>query len=127
MPLVSGASLQKRRAVGPYSRPRAIATIDGRTREGRFIRDVRSDLLSHVGGRPSVTQAALIERAVMLSLHVAMMDAKAASGRVLSEHDSRTYLAWSNALARTLRQLGLKGAAAEPRSLRDSYTQAAAG
>jgi hypothetical protein len=86
-----------------------LQKLDGRTKEGRLLRDVRSELVSHVGGRPSATQKALIERAVWLSLHVAQIDARMADGRALTEHDSRTYLAWSNTLTRTLRQLGLKG------------------
>lgn len=72
------------------------------------MRDVRAELVAHVGGNPTATQKALIERAVWLSLHVAQLDAKAAEGRGLTEHDSRTYLAWSNSLTRTLAQIGLK-------------------
>lgn len=115
-------STAPRKRLGPYSRPRALARMDGRTKEARFLRDTRADLLRHVGGTPTVVQAALIERAVILSLRVAQMDAKAADGGVLTEHDSRTYLAWSNHLTRTLRQLGLKGGeGTAPRSLRDAY------
>ena len=125
MSLAATKSGAVRKRPGPYSRPRSLAVIDGRTREGRFLRDVRADLLQHVGQKPSPTQLALVERAVMLSLHVAQMDAKATTGRTLTEHDSRTYLAWTNSLTRTLARLGMKGAEASPRTLREHYAQSA--
>lgn len=111
--------------LGPYSRPHALAKMDGRTREARLLRDLRSDLVKHVGGKPSATQRALIDRAAWLSLHVAQMDAKAADGRALTEHDSRTYLAWSNSLTRTLAQLGTTGVVEPPRSFRERMLEKA--
>lgn len=100
--------------IGPYSRARSLQKMDGRTREARLMRDLRAELFAHVGGKPSATQVALIDRCVWLSLHMAQLDAKAADGRAMTEHDSRTYLAWSNTLTRTLRQLGLEGKALGP-------------
>jgi hypothetical protein len=105
--------------VGPYSRPRPLAKIDGRSREGRFLKSIRADLVEHVGGQPSATQRALIERAVWLSFRVAQLDAKLAKGDGFTDHDSRTYLAWSNSLGRSLRELGLRPAVRPPRSLAD--------
>ncbi len=52
----------------------------------------------------------------VLSLQIAMLDAKHASGG-LTPHDQREYLAWTNALTRLMRQLGLKGAAERAPSL----------
>ncbi len=109
-----------------YSRPSVLAKLDGRTREARLLAEVRADLTSHVGGQPSATQRRLIERASWLSLHVAQFDAKAAEGGGLTAHDHRTYLAWSNTLTKLLRHLGMKGAAAKPRSLAEHLARAAA-
>lgn len=109
-----GSSLRR---VGPYSRPQALQRLDGRTREARLLRQVRKELTEHVGGKPSATQRALIDRAAWLSLRVAQLDGKTAEGGQMTEHDARTYLAWSNTLTRTLRQLGTKSAEAAPRSL----------
>ena len=103
---------------GPYSRPESLAHISGRTRQGRILKGVRADLTAHVGGKPSATQRVLIDRAAMLTLRIAMMDGKATDG-ALSERDGREYLAWTNTLTRLMRQLGLKGAAERPPSLRD--------
>ncbi len=97
--------------IGPYSRPASLAKMDGRTREARLMRDFRARLVVHVGGRPSATQSALIDRAMWLALHVAQLDERTAAGGAMTEHDSRTYLAWSNSLTRTLRELGTEGAA----------------
>ncbi len=108
--------------MSPYSRPNALAKLDGRTREARLMRDTRAEMIAHVGGHPSATQRALIERAVQLSLRIAMMDRKFAEQGVQTEHDSRTYLAWSGSLSRALRDLGLK--AAKERAI--SYAEHAA-
>lgn len=109
----------------PYSRPNALAKIDGRTREARLMREARAELVAHVGGTPSATQRVLIERAVQLTLQIAMLDAKQAGGG-LTEHDGRTYLAWTNTLTRLMRQLGMTGAAQRPRSLADHIAARAA-
>jgi len=90
------------------------------------MRDVRAELSVHVGGRPSATQRALIDRAAWLTLHIAQLDAKMADGRPLTECDSRTYLAWSNSLTRTLKQLGLQGAAEKPKTLAEYRAERAA-
>jgi hypothetical protein len=75
------------------------------------MRWTRGALIAHVGGKPSVVERTLIERAVQLQIRISMMDRDFAAGCVQTEHDSRTYLAWSNSFTRTLRELGLKGAA----------------
>lgn len=76
---------------------------------------IRFDLIQHVGGSPSVTQRLLIERCVQLSLHLALLDRKLATGEILGEGASRQYLAWSNSLSRALRELGLQPAATPKR------------
>ena len=97
--------------IGPYSRPPALAKLDGRSSEARLMRKVRNDLVAHVGGKPSVTQSMLIERIVNLSLRVATMDRKFTATGEMTEHDTATYLAWSSSLSRLLRELGMKGTA----------------
>lgn len=95
--------------ITPYSTATTLVKLDGRTREARLMRQTRKELVEHVGGQPSATQRALIERAVSLALRIGLMDAKFAEGG-MTDHDTRTYLAWSNAYSRLLRHLGLKGA-----------------
>jgi len=108
---------KKTSSIGPYSRPVTLAKLDGRTREGTLIRRVRAELIAHVGGHPNPVQRALIERAVMLSLKVAQIDAKMLAGGPLTTHDSNYALAWNNALRRTLVALGVEGSAQKQPSL----------
>jgi hypothetical protein len=100
--------------LGPYSQTAILSKLDGRTKEARLMRGTRSALVAHVGGRPSIVQQTLIERACQLQIRIAMMDRDFAEGHVQTEHDSRTYLAWSNSLTRTLRELGVNEASARP-------------
>lgn len=108
-------------AVGPYSRPGSLGKLDGRSREARLMTAVRADLIAHLGGSPSPVELRLIDRAALLSLHIALFDRRAlASGAPLSERDSRAYLAYSNSLTRLLARLGIKGAAPPPPSLAET-------
>lgn len=97
--------------------------MDGRTRHARILNQVRGELTAQLGGKPSAAQRALIDRAAWLTLRVALLDAKTAEGGVMTECDSRTYLAWSNSLALVLTKIGLKGVAQQPPSLRDHIAQ----
>src|SRR5437764_9565956 len=73
-----------RGTLGPYSR--AIdrgavgSAIDGRSREGRFLRTYEAMLVEHVGGKPSVVERALISRSARLALHLELMDERALAG-----------------------------------------------
>lgn len=109
--------------LGPYSRAPALSTIDMRSKEGRVLRNVRGELTAHVGS-PSATQRILIERAAVLSLQIAMLDAKHANGG-LTPHDQREYLAWTNALTRLMRHLGQKGVAERALTPREVLSQRA--
>jgi hypothetical protein len=64
------------------------------------MRQVRANLIRHVGGRPSATQKMLIERAVTLTGYLARLDAEALSPAGLSDHRRREYLAADGALRR---------------------------
>ena len=87
---------------------------DGRTKEAKLLAAVRRDLVAHVGGRPSATQAAIIEQICQIRLRLNAMDNSFAETGMLSEHDGRQYLAWANSSSRMLRALGTKPAREEP-------------
>ncbi len=89
-------------------RSRRLRVTDGRTSEAKLIDQVRVDLTTHVGGKPTATQRLLIDRAAMLTFQVHMMDRQALKDGAMSEHTCRQYLAWSNTLTRTLTALGLE-------------------
>jgi hypothetical protein len=105
--------------IGPHSTPEMLAKVDGRTREARLMRRVAANLRAHVGGSPSAVQEQLIQRAAMLTLHVALFDRRALEGDGLSERDSRSYLAYANGLARILKLLGLKSADSRQPNIRE--------
>jgi hypothetical protein len=98
------------RPITPHSRLLARGCVDGRSREGRFLAACRYELAEHVGGSPSPAERVLIDRLAWLQLHVMLIDEKAAAGSPMSPHDQRAYLAFSNAISRGMRALGLKAA-----------------
>jgi hypothetical protein len=101
------------RRTGPYSRSAQLAKPKRRTRESRFLEQTRADLTAHLGGAPSMTQALMIERIVMTLLRIELMDRDALQSdtpRVITERQSRDYLAWVNTAGRLLRSLGLEPA-----------------
>jgi hypothetical protein len=110
--------------LGPYSRPATLARIDGRSREARFRKALRAQLVQHVGGKPSVTQAALIELAVDTALQIELMKQARAENGSLTPHDHRVFLAWQNTYRRTLGQLGMRGEAPPAPSLADIFATA---
>jgi hypothetical protein len=99
--------MPKVRKLRVYSCKMTLASLDKRTREARLMRRVREDLLKHLGGHPNTVQRMLIERAVILSLRVAQIDAKILAGDTLTLHDNNAALAWNNALRRTLTALDI--------------------
>jgi hypothetical protein len=95
-------------AIGPYSRPLALAKLDGRTREAALMRRVRAELTAHVGGAPTFPERVLIDRAAILALRIAQIDAKIVAGGDLTTHDNNHAIAWHNAYRRTIEALGIK-------------------
>jgi hypothetical protein len=66
------------------------------------MRGFRTDLIEFVGGKPDLLQTTLIERASVLRLRIALLDRQVVRDVELTEHDSNQYIAWVNALRRTL-------------------------
>ncbi len=104
-------------------RPGRLAVLDGRRRESRLLRDMRAALTAHLGGKPNAAQVVLIERAAQLQLRVALFEQKWQRTGEMPDHDQRSYLAWSNALSRTLANLGLQPAAARQPSVDEILAQ----
>lgn len=89
----------------PGGNATTLAKLDTRTKEGRLLKQVRAELVAHVGGAPDAVQAALIERVAMLRLHLARLDASMLAHP--AEADHQRYAALSTALAAALVQLGV--------------------
>lgn len=112
--------MAKSRDVHPHSRSHRLVRLDGRTQVAKLVDEYRARLSEHVGGSPTITQAALIERAAFVHLRCALLDAKIVEG-TFSEQDSRCYLAAVNTERRILAQLGLEApsTASLPKSIAD--------
>jgi hypothetical protein len=109
-PGIDSRQAKIRQWLNPEWRPARLGRLDRRTWQAQLLRDTRAELCEHLGGKPSATQMALIDRIAQLRLHLALFDLKFARRDTISRHDSRTYLAWSNSYGRLLRLLGLESA-----------------
>lgn len=94
--------------VGPYSRPKAFAKLDGRSQAAKYLKATRAELTAHLGGKLTAPQRMLVERAAKLALQVELMDSRMTVAGAMTDHDSRTYLAWTNSLRLIMRELGLE-------------------
>jgi len=100
--------------ISPYARiepksrgqRRGIVRVDGRTKEGRLLKNTRAGLLEHLGPDATIPQKALIERIAWLELRSALFDQKQIEG-TFTEYDSKQHLALINALRRLYGSLGL--------------------
>jgi hypothetical protein len=99
--------------------------IDGRSREGKFLRKCEAELVAQVGGHPSFAQRLLIRRIARAMLKLELFDAKMSGGN-WTDHDARTYGGLSNALRLMLRELGLKAAPPKVPTLAEFVAQKAA-
>lgn len=103
----------RRGGLSPEAPPSTINGLDGRSAEKRFMARVRTQLLAEIPN-PTQPQRALVEQAVHLALRIHLMDQRFLANGGMTEHDSRTYLAWSNSYTRALKALGLMARKAPP-------------
>jgi hypothetical protein len=104
---------------GAYSRPLrrgALGDIDGRSKEGRYLRTVEQDLLGQLGPAPSVSQQLLVRRIARALLMLEILDVKLTSGD-WNDCDARTQGGLNNSVRLGLVSLGLKPAVAAKPSL----------
>jgi hypothetical protein len=92
-----------------HGQRRGIVKCDGRSPEGRILKNARRTLLEHIGGHEVATpvQKSLIERAAMLELRAAMLDQKVIAG-TFTDYDGKTYNAVINSLTRVYKVLGVE-------------------
>lgn len=79
-----------------------MTKLDGRTKEARLLKTLRSELVQHVSGSPSITQRLLIDQACRLRVGLASM-----------RSTDDLFLEWSNSLAQLIQQIE-KAAQAKP-------------
>jgi hypothetical protein len=124
----TGVLPRKRTATGPHSRVLnrgAVGSLDGNSREAKFIKAFEQSLVQHVGGSPTAVQRALITRAARLAVHLELWDELTIpQGGACTAASHNHYLAWSNALGRTLARLGLGAPAASQMTLAEAMAEA---
>jgi hypothetical protein len=108
------------RSTGPFSRAFRKGAIDQRSWEGRFLATARHHMAEHIGGNPTIAQRVLIDRIAWLMLHCHLLDQRIASGSAWGENDRKCYLAFSNSLIRSLREIGLEASAGREPTLAEA-------
>jgi hypothetical protein len=103
-----------------YSRPLrrgVLGDIDGRSKEGRFLKTIEQDLILQVGGSPSVGQQLLIRRIARAMLMLEILDLKLANADNWNQCDAATQGGLNNNVRLCLRELGLKAPVAKKPTL----------
>ena len=91
---------------GAYAQEIRTGRVDGRSKEGRLLKQMRTVLTEQVGGNPTPPQTMLIERCAMLQLRCAVLDRRIIDG-TFTQYDNNSYIAFTNALRRALVALGI--------------------
>lgn len=113
-PPIRPPGVPRRSGRGAFNPEATISGLDGRSSERRFMKKLRAELLTQIGGPPTAVERALIEQAVALALRLRAMDLRFLAGGQMSEHDSRTYLAWSGHYTRTVQRIGVMAPGKRP-------------
>ncbi len=88
---------------------RPLGRLDWRSREARFVGEVEAELITTLGGEPTVQECLLIRRAAVKSMRLALMESKLLkSDSDVPEALGKNYLRWSRELREDLKILGLQ-------------------
>ncbi len=82
--------------------------LDGRSPEGRFVRQAERELLAQLGRQPTFAETVLIHRAVRLMLTAAKLDSRLTGAEVFTPSDLASAGGVSGALVDVLSSLGLR-------------------
>ena len=106
---LDGRRKPRRPRIGIYTEIGALALLDGRSWQWKFLKARRAELAAHLGPNLGCVQERLIERCAWLQLKLTMLDRRLVEdeGRAFTQQDNNSYLAWNNSLARTLALLGV--------------------
>ena len=82
------------------------AKLDGRTRLGKVVKNLRKELVNHCGGSPSIAERLLIDRVIQKTVkcHLYEMGLMRNPDQGARDH----YLALANSLRHDLQALGIK-------------------
>jgi hypothetical protein len=97
----------RHRKPGPFSRDQALLDLDRRTRAGRVMRSVITELTEHIGDA-TAPQRLLIQSAALKSVRLALLSEQLLDGSPPSEGSDHHALSWLNSLRLDLMALGLE-------------------
>jgi hypothetical protein len=83
---------------------RTLAKLDGRTKCGRIVNELRRELFKHFNDVPNAVEKSHIERCCALRAKLAVLEAKVIEGRETTM-DTAHFIAWENAYRRNLQAL----------------------
>lgn len=106
--IVSRSTASKKPKPGPFSRDRALTSIDRRTQAGRKFRAQIAALSDHIGGNPTPPQSLLIQSAALKATRLFLLSEKLLNGDEIGEGSDHHALAWLNSLRLDLQALGLE-------------------
>ncbi|SDH65656.1 hypothetical protein [Roseospirillum parvum] len=109
---------------GPYSRRLKAGNIDGRTREGKLLRDTLLELAEPLGGLEKVGPAErlILDRAAEKVVRCRWLYDRMMAEGELPHETERRYVWFANSLARDLQALGLLGSQKRGKSARNRAT-----
>jgi hypothetical protein len=91
--------------VNPRNRQvRTLAKLDGRTKCGRIVSQLRRELMAYFDNKPNAVESSHIERCCALRAKLAVLEAKVIEGRE-TIMDTEHFIAWENAYRRNLQAL----------------------
>src|SRR5580693_5053289 len=96
----------RHRKVGPFSRDQSLTDADHRTREGRFLKTVTSELVEHLGDA-TAPQRLLIQSAALKATRMMLLTDQLLAGVPLAEGSDHHALAWLNSMRLDLQAIGL--------------------
>jgi hypothetical protein len=97
----------RRKKPGPFSRDQALTDVDRRTRAGRIMKTVITELTAHVGDA-SAPQRLLVQCAALKATRLMLLTDQLLDGTPPSEGSDHHALAWLNSLRLDLQALGLE-------------------
>lgn len=98
----------KKSKPGPFSRDRALASVDRRSKAGRTFKHTVASLVEHIGGDPTPAQALIIQSAALKATRLYLLSERFLDGADLGEKSDHHALAWLNSLRLDLQALGLE-------------------
>src|SRR5689334_10993025 len=99
--------------------PFPLMKRDRRRRESQLLEREYHQLVAQLGRTATPAQQALCERAAMLRVHLAQLDARAFAGGGIPEDELERYGVLTSTLMRVLSRLGLKGPEPKAPSLQE--------